>query len=67
MRSIVLNNRLYLRYSSVIVFLEGFRYAICICAAIDVKLGYNCAKWRSYSAAIVLFLAQCYYFSILDN
>ena len=66
----VLNSRLWFCYSSSIAFLEGSRYAICICAAMAamvVKLGYSCAKWRSYSTAIALSLAQCYYFGLLDN
>ena len=53
-----------------IAFLEDPRYAICICAAMaamDAKLGYNCAKWRSFSAAIALSLSQCYCFGLLDN
>ena len=47
-----------------------YRYAICICAAItaiNAKLGYSCAKCRSFSAAIVLSLAQYYCFGLLDN
>ena len=57
-------------YSSAIAFLEGLRYTICICAAMaamTAKLGYSCAKWRSYNTAIALSLAQCYYFGLLDN
>ena len=51
-------------------FLEDFRYTICICAAMAamaVKLGYSCAKWRSYSTAIALSLAQYFCFGLLDK
>ena len=27
-------------------------------AAMDANLGYSCAKWRSFSAAIALYLAR---------
>ena len=53
-----------------IFFLESLRYAICICAAMaamDAKLDYSCAKWHSFSAAIALFLAQCYSFGLLES
>jgi len=36
-------------------------------AAMDANLGYSCAKWRSFSAAIALYLARCYCFGLLDN
>jgi hypothetical protein len=48
----------------------GPRYAICIfaaMAAMDAKLGYNCAKQRRFSAAIALALAQCCNCDLLDN
>ena len=59
-----------LNSSPAIAFLKGFRYAICIyaaMAAMNAKLGYSCAKWRSFSAAIALSLTQCYYFGLLDS
>ena len=52
--------QIYNNYGSAIAFLEGSHYAICICAtmtAMDAKLGYSCAKWRSYNTAIALSLA----------
>ena len=64
----VLNTVLY--YSFVILFLESFRYVICICAAMtvtDVKLGYIYVKWCNFTAAIALSLAQCYCFDLLDK
>jgi len=57
-------------FKNCFAILEGPRFTICVyaaMAAMDAKLGYSCAKWRSFSAAIAFFLSQCCSFGFLDN
>ena len=42
-------------------------YIFAAMTAMDAKLDYSCAKWRSFNAAIVLSLAQYYCFGLLNK